>query len=81
MTHNTQSYITRKREAEAEYLAQIKAALCQAIQHINFADPTPKRRAHEALIPDVNRDVISIGIKYSVKIELCILNVTSSFQH
>ena len=25
-----------KRDAEAEYLAQIKAALCQAIQNINF---------------------------------------------
>ena len=63
------TYSTRKGITKAEYLAQIKAALPQAIQHINFADPIQTRMAHETLMHEVNRDAICIGMKYSVKIE------------
>ena len=62
-------YITRKRDAKAENLTQIKAPICQAVHHINFKDPIQIRRTHEALIHKVNRDAICIGTKYSVKIE------------
>ena len=44
------TYITRKRDTEAEYLADIKAALSQAVQHTNFVDPIQIRRVHEGLM-------------------------------
>ena len=57
------------RDAEAEYLAQIKVALSHGVKHITFVDPFKVRRAHETLMHKVNRDMICIGIKYSVKVE------------
>ena len=63
------TYIIRKRDTGAEYLAKIKAALIQAVKHINFVDPFQIRKVKEALMHKVNRDAICIGIKYSVKIE------------
>ena len=35
----------------------------------NFADPIQARRAYEALMHEVNREVRCIGTKYSVKME------------
>ena len=61
------TYITRKGDAEAEYLAQIKAALSQDVQHIIFADPFQIRREHKTLIHDITIDTICMGIKYSLK--------------
>ena len=63
------TYIIRKGDAKAEYLALIKAALSKAVQNINFVDLFQIMREHEAIMPKVNRDVICIGIKYSVKVE------------
>ena len=37
--------------------------------NINFADPLQIRRAHEAVMHEVNREAICIGTKYSVKME------------
>ena len=50
--------VTRKRDAKAEHLAQIKAALSLGIQNINFVDPILTKRAHEALKHEVNRNAI-----------------------
>ena len=63
------NYIPTKRDAQAEYLAQIKPTLCQAILNINIADPIQTKRAHNDLMHEVNREAIYIGIKYSVKME------------
>ena len=63
------TYITRKSDAQAKNLAQIKAAYCKVAQNINFVDPIHTRRAYEALIHEVSTEAICIGIKYSLKTE------------
>ena len=50
-------YIARKRNAQIEYLAQIKEELQKTIQNINFVDPIQNRRKHEALMNEVNKEV------------------------
>ena len=53
--HLHPTYYARKRDAQAEYLSIIKRALRNTIQNVNFVDPTQNRRAHEALMHDVDK--------------------------
>ena len=47
----------------------------RTIQNINFVDAIQIRRAHEALMHEVHREVRCIGTKYSVKMGTYVFQV------
>ena len=49
------TYTARKGDVQAEHLSHIKTALRNTVQNVNFVDSTQMRKAHEALMHDVNR--------------------------